>query len=103
MITMREPDITVVSSLVPMSGAGYFAGAFRQRGSRPGTGERTSIDHRSRVRSMARSAVTSSVRRTREQLDDLLGAADVRLDTATLEEDRGFDPWRFEPKARQRA
>ena len=54
--------------------------------------------------------------RTREQLDDLLAGADVRLDAATLdaidelvppgtivdEEDRGFDPWWFEPEARRR-
>ena len=67
---------------------------------------------------LAHPAVTSTIigPRTREQLDDLLGAADVRLDAATLdaidelvppgtlvdEEDRGFDPWWFEPEARRR-
>lgn len=67
---------------------------------------------------LAHPAVTSTIigPRTREQLDDLLGAADVRLDGATLdaidelvppgtivdEEDRGFDPWWFEPEARRR-
>ena len=67
---------------------------------------------------LAHPAVTSTIigPRTREQLDDLLGAADVRLDAATLdaidelvppgtlvdEDDRGFDPWWFEPEARRR-
>jgi aryl-alcohol dehydrogenase-like predicted oxidoreductase len=67
---------------------------------------------------LAHPAVTSTIigPRTREQLDDLVGAADVRLDAATLdaidelvppgtlvdEEDRGFDPWWFEPEARRR-
>ena len=67
---------------------------------------------------LAHPAVTSTIigPRTREQLDDLLGAADVRLDATTLdaidelvppgtivdEEDRGFDPWWFEPEDRRR-
>jgi aryl-alcohol dehydrogenase-like predicted oxidoreductase len=67
---------------------------------------------------LAHPAVTSTIigPRTREQLDDLLAAADVRLDTATLdaidelvppgtlvdEEDRGFEPWWLEPAARRR-
>ena len=53
---------------------------------------------------------------TREQLHDLLAAADARLDAETLdaidelvppgtlvdEGDRGFDPWWFETKAQRR-
>jgi hypothetical protein len=51
-----------------------------------------------------------------EQLQDLVEAADLRLDDATLdaidelvppgtsvdERDRGFEPWWFEPAARRR-
>ncbi len=68
---------------------------------------------------LAHPAVTSTIigPRTPEQLEDLLAAADVRLGAATLdaidalvppgtlvdEDDRGFDPWWFEPTARRRA
>ena len=77
-----------------------------------------SLTHMAIAFTIAHPAVTSTIigPRTREQLDDLLGAADVRLDAETLdaidelvppgtivdEEDRGFDPWWFEPKARRR-
>jgi aryl-alcohol dehydrogenase-like predicted oxidoreductase len=76
------------------------------------------LTHMAIAFTLAHQAVTSTIigPRTREQLDDLLGAADVRLDAATLdaidelvppgtivdEEDRGFDPWWFEPEARRR-
>jgi aryl-alcohol dehydrogenase-like predicted oxidoreductase len=76
------------------------------------------LTHMAIAFTLAHPAVTSTIigPRTREQLDDLLGAADVRLDAATLdaidelvppgtlvdEEDRGFDPWWFEPEARRR-
>ena len=76
------------------------------------------LTHMAIAFTLAHPAVTSTIigPRTREQLDDLLAAADVRLDTATLdaidelvppgtlvdEEDRGFDPWWFEPDARRR-
>ena len=68
-----------------------------------------SLTHMAIAFTLAHPAVTSTIigPRTREQLDDLLGAADVRLDAETLdaidelvppgtivdEEDRGFDPW----------
>jgi aryl-alcohol dehydrogenase-like predicted oxidoreductase len=64
-------------------------------------------------------AVTSAIigPRTMEQLEDLVSAADVRLDDSTLDaidrivppgtvvddNDRGFDPWWLEPVARRRA
>ena len=67
---------------------------------------------------LAHSAVTSAIigPRTMEQLQDLVEAADLRLDDATLdaidelvapgtivdERDRGFEPWWFEPSARRR-
>ena len=67
---------------------------------------------------LAHPAVTSAIigPRTMEQLDDLVAGADLRLDDATLdaidelvppgtlvdENDRGFDPWWFEPRARRR-
>jgi aryl-alcohol dehydrogenase-like predicted oxidoreductase len=76
------------------------------------------LTHMAIAFTLAHPAVTSTIigPRTRGQLDDLLTAADVRLDTATLdaidelvppgtlvdEEDRGFDPWWFEPDARRR-
>ncbi len=76
------------------------------------------LTHMAIAFTLAHPAVTSTIigPRTREQLDDLLGAADVRLDAATLdaidelvppgtlvdEEDRGFEPWWFEPEARRR-
>jgi aryl-alcohol dehydrogenase-like predicted oxidoreductase len=76
------------------------------------------LTHMAIAFTLAHPAVTSTIigPRTREQLDDLLSAADVRLDTATLdaidelvppgtlvdEEDRGFDPCWFEPSARRR-
>jgi aryl-alcohol dehydrogenase-like predicted oxidoreductase len=76
------------------------------------------LTHMAIAFTLAHPAVTSTIigPRTREQLDDLLGAADVRLDASTLdaidelvppgtivdEEDRGFDPWWFEPEARRR-
>jgi aryl-alcohol dehydrogenase-like predicted oxidoreductase len=76
------------------------------------------LTHMAIAFTLAHRAVTSTIigPRTREQLDDLLGAADVRLDASTLdaidelvppgtivdEEDRGFDPWWFEPEARRR-
>jgi aryl-alcohol dehydrogenase-like predicted oxidoreductase len=76
------------------------------------------LTHMAVAFTLAHPAVTSTIigPRTREQLDDLLGAADIRLDAGTLdaiddlvppgtlvdEEDRGFDPWWFEPEARRR-
>ena len=76
------------------------------------------LTHMAIAFTLAHRAVTSTIigPRTRSQLDDLVGAADVRLDAATLdaidelvapgtivdEEDRGFDPWWFEPEARRR-
>jgi aryl-alcohol dehydrogenase-like predicted oxidoreductase len=79
----------------------------------------TTLTHMAIAFTLAHPAVTSTIigPRTREQLDDLIGAADVRLDASTLdaidelvppgtivdEEDRGFDPWWFEPEARRRA
>ena len=67
---------------------------------------------------LAHPAVTSAIigPRTMDQLEDLLSASDVRLDGSTLdaidaivppgtvvdENDRGFDPWWFEPDARRR-
>jgi aryl-alcohol dehydrogenase-like predicted oxidoreductase len=77
------------------------------------------LTHMAIAFTLAHPAVTSTIigPRTRDQLDDLLTAADVRLDPATLdaidelvppgtlvdEEDRGFDPWWFEPAARRRS
>jgi aryl-alcohol dehydrogenase-like predicted oxidoreductase len=76
------------------------------------------LTHMAIAFTLAHPAVTSTIigPRTRGQLDDLLGAADVRLDAGTLdaiddlvppgtivdEEDRGFDPWWFEPDQRRR-
>jgi aryl-alcohol dehydrogenase-like predicted oxidoreductase len=76
------------------------------------------LTHMAIAFTLAHPAVTSTIigPRTREQLDDLIGAADVRLDAGTLdaidelvapgtivdEEDRGFDPWWFEPESRRR-
>jgi aryl-alcohol dehydrogenase-like predicted oxidoreductase len=67
---------------------------------------------------LAHPAVTSAIigPRTMEQLEDLVEAADLRLDETTLdaidalvppgtmvdENDRGFDPWWFEPASRRR-
>jgi aryl-alcohol dehydrogenase-like predicted oxidoreductase len=67
---------------------------------------------------LAHPAVTAAIigPRTKEQLVDLVEAADLRLDRATLdaidalvppgslvdENDRGFDPWWFEPRSRRR-
>lgn len=67
---------------------------------------------------LAHPAVTSAIigPRTMDQLQDLVAGADVRLDAATLdaidavvppgtlvdENDRGFDPWWFDPGARRR-
>jgi aryl-alcohol dehydrogenase-like predicted oxidoreductase len=67
---------------------------------------------------LAHPAVTSAIigPRTMEQLRDLIDAADLRLDDATLdaidelvppgtlvdEGDRGFEPWWFETRARRR-
>ena len=67
---------------------------------------------------LAHPAVTSAIvgPRTMEQLEDLVAAADVRLDADTLdaidelvppgslvdENDRGFSPWWFAPDARRR-
>jgi aryl-alcohol dehydrogenase-like predicted oxidoreductase len=78
-----------------------------------------SLTHLAIAFTLAHPAVTSAIigPRTREQLDDLISAADVRLDAETLdaidelvppgtlvdEGDRGFDPWWFESKARRRA
>jgi aryl-alcohol dehydrogenase-like predicted oxidoreductase len=66
---------------------------------------------------LAHPAVTSAIigPRTMEQLEDLVEAADLRLDDATLdaidelvppgtlvdELDRGFDPWWFDPRSRR--
>jgi aryl-alcohol dehydrogenase-like predicted oxidoreductase len=77
-----------------------------------------SLTHLAIAFTLAHPAVTSAIvgPRTREQLDDLLAGADVRLDADTLdaidalvppgmlvdENDRGFDPWWFEPSARRR-
>jgi aryl-alcohol dehydrogenase-like predicted oxidoreductase len=77
-----------------------------------------SLTHMAIAFTLAHPAVTSTIigPRTREQLDNLLGAADVRLDDMTLdaidelvppgtvvdEEDRGFDAWWLEPEARRR-
>jgi aryl-alcohol dehydrogenase-like predicted oxidoreductase len=68
---------------------------------------------------LAHPSVTSAIigPRTMEQLEDLVEAADVRLDAATLdaidavvppgtvvdENDRGFDPWWFDPGDRRRS
>jgi aryl-alcohol dehydrogenase-like predicted oxidoreductase len=67
---------------------------------------------------LAHPAVTSTIigPRTMEQLEDLLAAADLRLDDGVLdaiddlvppgtlidENDRGFDPWWFDPSSRRR-
>jgi len=66
---------------------------------------------------LAHPAVTSAIigPRTMDQLEDLLEASDLRLDDATLDaidalvppgsmvddQDRGFDPWWFEPRSRR--
>jgi aryl-alcohol dehydrogenase-like predicted oxidoreductase len=76
------------------------------------------LTHMAIAFTLAHPAVTSTIigPRTREQLDDLVKAADVRLDAATLdaiddlvppgslidEGDRGFEPWWFEPSERRR-
>jgi aryl-alcohol dehydrogenase-like predicted oxidoreductase len=76
------------------------------------------LTHMAIAFTLAHPAVTSTIigPRTREQLDDLLTAADLRLDAATLdaidelvppgtlvdEDDRGFDPWWFAPATRRR-
>jgi aryl-alcohol dehydrogenase-like predicted oxidoreductase len=68
---------------------------------------------------LAHPAVTSTIigPRTPEQLEDLLAGADVRLDEGTLDaidalvppgtdvdpNDRGFEPWWFEPASRRRS
>jgi len=69
---------------------------------------------------LAHPAVTSAIigPRTMEQLEDLLKAADLRLDDGILDAidelvppgsvidetyDKGFDPWWFDPSARRRA
>jgi aryl-alcohol dehydrogenase-like predicted oxidoreductase len=68
---------------------------------------------------LAHPAVTSAIigPRTMDQLQDLLSAADVRLDASTLdaidaivppgtvvdENDRGFEPWWFDPTSRRRS
>ncbi|MGH7539752.1 MAG: aldo/keto reductase [Gemmatimonadota bacterium] len=78
-----------------------------------------SLQHMAIAFTLAHPSVTSSIigPRTMEQLDDLVSAADVRLDESTLdaidaivppgtvvdENDRGFDPWWLEPAARRRA
>jgi aryl-alcohol dehydrogenase-like predicted oxidoreductase len=77
-----------------------------------------SLTHLAIAFTLAHPAVTSTIigPRTGEQLDDLLSAADLRLDSATLDaidelvppgsvvddDDRGFEPWWFEPAARRR-
>lgn len=77
-----------------------------------------SMTHMAVAFTLAHPTVTSAIVGPRkvEQLDDLLAGADVRLDDATLdaidelvppgtlvdENDRGFDPWWFEPSARRR-
>jgi len=77
-----------------------------------------SMTHLAIAFTLAHPAVTSAIvgPRTPEQLDDLLVGADARLDDATLdaidelvppgttvdENDRGFEPWWFEPSARRR-
>ncbi len=76
-----------------------------------------SMTHLAIAFTLAHPAVTSAIigPRTLEQLEDLLAGADVRLDDATLdaidelvppgtavdENDRGFEPWWFEPSARR--
>ena len=99
--------------------SGGAAQVRHRRGADPARGQGGHHAHAHGDRLHARPpGVTSTIigPRTREQLDDLLGAADVRLDAATLdgidelvppgtlvdEEDRGFDPWWFEPEARRR-
>jgi aryl-alcohol dehydrogenase-like predicted oxidoreductase len=77
-----------------------------------------SMTHMAIAFTLAHPAVTSAIvgPRTPAQLEDLLAGADVRLDAATLdaidalvppgtvvdENDRGFEPWWFEPSARRR-
>ena len=77
-----------------------------------------SIAHIAIAFTLAHPAVTSAIvgPRTMEQLEDLLQAADLRLDDGMLdaiddlvppgsvidEDDRGFDPWWFEPSDRRR-
>ena len=76
------------------------------------------LSHMAVAFTLAHPAVTSAIvgPRTMEQLEDLLSAADIRLDAATLdaideivppgrvvdENDRGFEPWWVEPAARRR-
>jgi aryl-alcohol dehydrogenase-like predicted oxidoreductase len=78
-----------------------------------------SMTHMAIAFTLAHPAVTSAIigPRTMEQLDDLLAGADVRLDEAALdaidevvspgslvdENDRGFEPWWFDPSARRRS
>lgn len=75
------------------------------------------LQHLAIAFTLAHPAVTSSIvgPRTMDQLEDLLSAADVRLDASTLdaidelvppgtvvdEDDRGFTPWWLEPGARR--
>jgi aryl-alcohol dehydrogenase-like predicted oxidoreductase len=77
-----------------------------------------SMTHLAIAFTLAHPAVTSAIigPRTSEQLDDLLGGADVRLDAGALdaidrivppgtlvdENDRGISPWWLEPEARRR-
>ncbi len=77
-----------------------------------------SLTHMAIAFTLAHPAVTSTIvgPRTMEQLNDLVTAADVRLDAATLdaidevvppgslidEDDRGFEPWWFDARARRR-
>jgi aryl-alcohol dehydrogenase-like predicted oxidoreductase len=78
-----------------------------------------SMTHLAIAFTLAHPAVTSTIigPRTLDQLEDLLVGADVRLDDATLdaidqlvppgtivdENDRGFEPWWFEPSTRRRS
>jgi aryl-alcohol dehydrogenase-like predicted oxidoreductase len=77
-----------------------------------------SMTHLAIAFTLAHPAVTSTIigPRTPAQLEDLLAGADVRLDDATLDaidalvppgtdidpNDRGFEPWWFEPRSRRR-
>jgi aryl-alcohol dehydrogenase-like predicted oxidoreductase len=78
-----------------------------------------SLAHVALAFTLAHPAVTSAIigPRTMDQLEDLLSAADMRLDPTTLdaidavvppgtnvdENDRGFDPWWFAPESRRRS
>jgi aryl-alcohol dehydrogenase-like predicted oxidoreductase len=78
-----------------------------------------SMTHMAIAFTLAHPAVTSAIigPRTPEQLRDLLSGADVRLDEGTLDaidalvapgtdvdrNDRGFEPWWLEPRARRRS